>query len=410
MPLIVVPIRTEAAIRRTPSVNYALMAINVLAFFLTEPRIGGTRLAAMAQEHLFFHAPSPALHQFFTYQFLHGDIWHLLGNMLFLWVFGNSVCGKMRGGPYLLFYLACGVFAAWANALLKTEPFSLIGASGAIAGVTTAYLALFPRSYVTVMVWFFFFIHFFELPAMIIIGLKIIVWDNVIAPGLGRGSEQVAHLAHLGGYLFGFLGALSMLLVRALPRDQFDILALWSRWNRRRAWTAATNDPAGAARARIGTVAHDDSADAKKREIESQHLDKIAEFRGLIGRRIDLGETSEAIGLYEQLQALSPRQALAETHQLEIAREYYRTGRFASAAEAFERFVECYPDATETPNVRLLLGIICARDLQRFEVADRLLTQSMTTLRDDDRREQCLLWLRNVRSALGRPAPDPVGG
>ena len=144
---------------------------------------------------------------------------HLLGNMLFLWVFGNSVNGKMGDIPYLLFYLAGGVFAAWGYAILQAKVFYLVGASGAIAAVTTAYLALFPRSRVTVMVWFFFFIHFFEVPAMILIGLKVIVWDNVVAPKLA-GADSVAYGAHIAGYFFGFLVSLNMLFLRALPRDQ----------------------------------------------------------------------------------------------------------------------------------------------------------------------------------------------
>lgn len=409
MPLIVVPIRTEAAVRRTPVVNFLLIAANIVAFALFNSKLFGDGLSVFAHEHLYFRSYTPAFHQFFVYQFLHGDFWHLLGNMLFLWVFGNSVCCKMGDGPYLLFYLACGAFAAWTNAVLKSEPFSLIGASGSIAGVTTAYLALFPRSHVTVLVWFFFLIQFFELPAMVIIGLKIIVWDNIVAPSLG-GSDQVAHLAHLGGYLFGFAGALMMLLVRALPRDQFDILALWNRWTRRRAWKAAMADPAAAARATFGAVGRPAPHDPRQRELEDRYLNQVAELRGRIAEELGKRALASAIEQYERLQALSPRQCLPETQQLEIAREYFGTGRFAPAAAAFERFVECYPDANEAPNVKLLVGIIYARDLRQYEVADRLLTQSMATLRDEERRAQCLEWLRNVRVALGRPAPDLAGG
>ena len=78
------------------------------------------------------------MYQFFTYQFLHADVGHLFGNLLFLWVFGNSVNGKMGNWPYLLFYLAGGVCAAWGWAALNPGPLHLVGASGAIAAVTTA--------------------------------------------------------------------------------------------------------------------------------------------------------------------------------------------------------------------------------------------------------------------------------
>ncbi len=396
MPLVVIPIRTEAAVRGSPLVNYWLIAINIAAFLVFGTGFAGESAQAFAREHLYFRSYAAQFHHFFTYQFLHGDVWHLLGNMLFLWVFGNSVCGKMGGGPYFFFYLACGVFAAWANALLKTEPFFLIGASGAIAGVTSAYLALFPRSYVTVLVWVFFFIQFFEFPAMALIGLKIIVWDNVVSPRLGGGGDQVAYLAHLGGYLFGFVGSLAMLMVRGIARDQFDILALWSRWRRRQGWEGPAT----------GKLERTPTLDPAKQRAEALFFDQIADLRGRISEDIGQRAMGTALEQYEKLQALSAGQVLPEAVQLEIAREYYRRGQFPAAVKAFGRFVDCYPDAGETPNIRLLAGIIHARDLREYEAAEKLLSDSMRGLRDEDRREQCLLWLRNVKAALGKPDGD----
>jgi tetratricopeptide (TPR) repeat protein len=295
------------------------------------------------------------------------------------------------------------VFAAWGYALVR--PFPLVGASGAIAAVTTAYLALFPRSRITVLVWFFIFIHFFELPAMLMIGLKIIVWDNIIAPHLG-GQGEVAHTAHLAGYLFGFSGALGMLFVRALPRDQFDILALWKRWHQRRGFAAAMSDPAAAARARYGSVARDVPVDPRKLAVEEQRLDEVTELRGRINDHVERRDVGAAAQLYERLVVLDPEQCLSERQQMEVAREFYRTGRFPQAAAAFERFVGCYPHSTEVGEVRLLMGIIYARDLRQYDVADRYLTRAMEMLKDQTRREQCLRWLANVRAALGRPAPE----
>lgn len=396
MPLAVIPIRTEAAVRGSPLVNYWLIAINIAAFLVFGTSFAGEAAQEFAREHLYFRSYPTQFHHFFTYQFLHGDAGHLLGNLLFLWVFGNSVCGKMGGGPYLLFYLACGVFAAWVNAMFKLDPFFLIGASGSIAGVTTAYLALFPRSYVTVLVWLFFFIQFFELPAMVLIGLKIIVWDNILSPRVSGGGDQVAYLAHLGGYLFGFVGALTMLSVRGIARDQFDILALWGRWRRRKSWE----------RPQPRRVDRPAVIDPEKQKAEAIFFDQIAELRGRIAEDIAQRATSSALEQYEKLQTLSAGQCMPEAVQLEIAREYYRRGQFSAAVQAFGRFVDCYPEAGETPNIRLLLGIIHARDLKQYDVAERMLSDSMRGLRDDDRREQCLLWLRNVRAALGKAEPD----
>jgi membrane associated rhomboid family serine protease len=402
---VVVPIRTESVARRAPLVNYALIAMHVGAFLLLNEGVWGLRLWEFKQEYLYFRSQDPAFYRFFTYQFLHADTWHLLGNMIFLWVFGNGVNGKMGDLPYLLFYLAGGVFAAWGYALVQSATFTLLGASGAIAAITTAYLALFPRSRVTVLVWFFLFIHFVEVQAMIIIGLKIIVWDNVIAPGLG-GSEGVAHGAHLFGYLFGFIAALAMLLLRGLPRDQFDILALWKRWHQRREFAAAMSDPAAAAQARFGSVARTVAVDPEQQRAEARRVDEIADLRARVGELILKTDLTAACALHDRLMDKDPRQCLSERDQLAVAREYYRTGRFQPAAAAFDRFAECYPRSTEASEVRLLVGIIYARDLRQFEAADEHLTRSLETLRDASRREQCLEWLRSVRLALGRPLPD----
>jgi hypothetical protein len=274
-----------------------------------------------------------------------------------------------------------------------------------VAAVTTAYLALFPRSHVTVMVWLFLFIHFFEWPAMIIICAKIIVWDNIVGPLIGGGGS-VAYGAHLAGYLFGFVASLVMLFLRALPRDQFDILALWKRWNQRRELSAALADPGAAATAQFGSVARVRALSPEVRAAAEQQLDEISELRVKIGERLEHDDAPAAATLYERLMLEDPRQCLSERQQLAVAREFYGTARLPQAAAAFDRFVECYARSSEATNVRLLLGIIYARDLAQFEAADKHLSQSLEALRDQERRSQCLQWLKNVRAALGRPAPE----
>ena len=336
----IIPIRTESRVRRTPHVNYLLIGLNMALFLLLDEKLFGGAVNSLKDQYLAFDASAPAFYQFFTYQFLHSDVWHLFGNLLFLWVFGNSVNGKMGDVSYLLFYLAGGVFAAWGWAVLNPEPSHLVGASGAIAAITTAYLALFPRSRVTVMVWFF-LIYFFELSAMIIIGLKIIVWDNLIAPSFGP-PDHVANQAHLAGYLFGFLGALGMLLFRAIPRDQFDILALWRRWKLRREFATTQAVPDAEARARFGSAARIEPVSPRQRTIEEHRLDEIAELRSRIAEALTNREMGTAAAEHERL----------------------------------------------------------------YQAADNYLTQALDALHDEGRRAQCLHWLRGVRGVLGRPAPE----
>ncbi|MGD2108205.1 MAG: rhomboid family intramembrane serine protease [Phycisphaerae bacterium] len=404
---VLIPIRTESVIRRTPMVNYLLVGANVLAFLLLNDALSQGALAELRSRYLALHPDHPAVYQFFTYQFLHADLWHLLGNLLFLWVFGNSVNSKMGNGPYLMFYLAGGVFAGWGFSVLNPGPSPLVGASGAIAAVTTAYLALFPRSHVTVLAWIFVFIHLFEVPAMLLICVKVIVWDNVIAPSIG-GQDSIAYSAHLAGYLFGFSGAMGMLFVRALPRDQFDMLALWKRWHQRRELATAMAEPEAAARAQYGRVARVEAVDPEQRALEQRRLDEVADLRSRITERVEQRDGVGATELYEQLMAMDPKQCLAERHQLDLARAFYGSGRFPQAAAAFDRYLDCYAGSAEATNVRLLLGIIYARDLRQYELADKHLTQCLESISDDTRRKQCYHWLTTVRAALGKRVPESL--
>jgi membrane associated rhomboid family serine protease len=401
--MLILPIRTESAVRRRPLVNHALIVANLFIFLFFYTLASNPRVQALQTEVLAFHADRPQLHQFLSYQFLHADPGHLLANMLFLWVFGNSVNSKMRDLPYLLFYLAGGIFAAWGHAMATPGPSRLIGASGAIAAVTTAYLALFPRSHVTVLVWFVIFIQFFEVPAMIVIGLKIIVWDNIVAPTIGQ-QGSVAHSAHLAGYLFGFLGALGMLFLRAIPRDQFDMLALWRRWQRRRELAVAFQRPDAMPSESIGPTFA--GANASASQPDRPEPDRAGDLRGQIADALRKRSRDEAARLYEQLVALDPQSCLPERDQLEIGREFYNSSRFPLAAAAFERFVERYGQSAEVPDVLMLLGIIYARDLRRYDLADRYLAQSLGALRDESRRTQCRQWLDRVRTGSGNPAPQ----
>ena len=136
-----------------------------------------------------------------TSLFLHGSVLHLLGNMLFLWVFGDNVEDATGSARFLLFYLACGIAAGLAHAWFtpdQTKP--LIGASGAISGVVAAYLVLYPR----VRLWGLFFAGIpLRLPAYLAIGMWIAV--QVGAALLGGGDEAVGWFAHVGGLVAGAL-------------------------------------------------------------------------------------------------------------------------------------------------------------------------------------------------------------
>src|SRR5688572_13975984 len=135
------PVRTDRRLRSTPWMNIALIAVNAVAFVATRQRL--EQHDAEVVKYILDPA-QPQLFQFVTYQFLHGSPLHLLGNMLFLYVFGNSVEDRLGKVGYLAFFLAGGVLAGVGHAAMETSP--VLGASGAVAAVTGAYLALFPQT------------------------------------------------------------------------------------------------------------------------------------------------------------------------------------------------------------------------------------------------------------------------
>jgi len=140
-----------------------------------------------------------------TSMFLHGGWMHLLGNMLFLWIYGDNVEDAMGHARYLVFYLLCGIAAIFAQALSAPEsPYPIIGASGAISGVLGAYLLLFPRAKVLTLVLLPFFFTTVELPARLLLLLWFAVQliSDFAAPD---GGASVAFRAHIGGFLTGML-------------------------------------------------------------------------------------------------------------------------------------------------------------------------------------------------------------
>ncbi len=142
----------------------------------------------------------------FGYMLVHGDVLHLLGNMLFLWVFGNAVCAKVGNIPYFFIYVGTGAAAGVAHLLVAEAP--AIGASGAVNGVVGMYLMLYPLNNITVFYLFIYYIGTFALSGMWLI----LMWLAFDLWGAWTGAPGVAYWAHLGGFAGGFLLATALLL------------------------------------------------------------------------------------------------------------------------------------------------------------------------------------------------------
>jgi membrane associated rhomboid family serine protease len=141
----------------------------------------------------------------FSFMFLHGGFWHILGNMWSLYIFGDNVEDRVGTVRYLLFYLLCGFASGMSHLFINWHSqVPTIGASGAIAGVMGAYFLLYPRSKILTLIPLFFFPYFVELPAFFFLGIWLIL-QFISAAGTTAQGGGIAWWAHIGGFLFGMI-------------------------------------------------------------------------------------------------------------------------------------------------------------------------------------------------------------
>ena len=191
-----------------PYVCYSLIAICVVIFLwqsslptnLSNEAVYnfGVVPAALLGNHESYISPSLSI---FTSMFMHGSWMHLIGNMVFLWIFGDNIEDSMGSGKFLIFYFLSGIGAALLQAIIDPSSIiPMIGASGAIAGVLGGYLLLHPKANVNVLMWIIIFISVIRVPAFIVLGFWIIgQFFNA-----SFGSEGgVAYFAHIGGFVAG---------------------------------------------------------------------------------------------------------------------------------------------------------------------------------------------------------------
>jgi membrane associated rhomboid family serine protease len=201
----------DSRLQRFGAVTLALIVISVIVFLLTlaQPNIEQffQRWSVIPREYaeqtdLPPEIPLPFWFTLFSAMFMHGGWLHLIGNMLYLWIFGDNVENDMGHGKFVIFYLLCGIAATFAQIFI--DPQSAIpnlGASGAISGVLAAYLVLFPRQRVRVLLFRF----ITSMPAFAVIGIWIL-FQFISGIGQIAQTEQtggVAYAAHLGGFLAG---------------------------------------------------------------------------------------------------------------------------------------------------------------------------------------------------------------
>jgi membrane associated rhomboid family serine protease len=206
-----IPLRDVIPSRTTPYITVTIILLNAVAW-LYEVSLPPREL----ERFLYFYGVVPASFSastLITSMFLHGSWMHVIGNMWYLWIFGDNVEDRVGHGRFLLFYLLCGGVAAIGQ--IAVDPASTlptIGASGAIAGVMGAYFVLYPHSRVLTLVPLIVFWELIELPAIVLLGfwflMQLFSAGAIAVTASTHGSGGVAFMAHVAGFVTGVLGIL----------------------------------------------------------------------------------------------------------------------------------------------------------------------------------------------------------
>lgn len=232
-----IPLRTELRPRKRPYVVYVLIGLNLLVWFVELAVILARgqsyfyayflRVFALVPAQLFSPEFLGELWTFFTSMFMHSvpGPWHLVGNMLFLWVFGPNIEEVYGHGWFIGLYLACGVFGGLLHsAIIPYSNIPTLGASAAISGILGAFIVLYPRNRITSLIFLLFFIRLVSIPSWIFIGIWFLYQLAYGLLSIGAMGGGVAFLAHVGGFLAGL--SISLIFSRKLraripPRIEF---------------------------------------------------------------------------------------------------------------------------------------------------------------------------------------------
>jgi membrane associated rhomboid family serine protease len=384
---VIFPVGTSRPHRRSPVITLALLAAILVSFLFAQfqARLEPNTYAELLQRIELLWKPSQPW-RFITYAFAHADWWHVISNVVFLWVFGPSVEDRFGHPGFLAFFLAGSVLSGLGHIALSPAP--VIGASGAISAVTGAYLVLFPRTSVRVI--FLVFFRFYDIPATWFV-VAAVVLDFV---RMGDGG-QIAHGAHLAGYLTGFLVAGGLLATRLLPREpMYDLISIWQHRTRRAALRSAVE------------VAQKQRAAPFAPGTEPAISELAALRRAKITALLASGDRAGAADEYELLLSenglASPAALLSKRAQFEAAGALYQLARYPRAMSAFELFARAYPNDPQTIGVKLLMAAIAVRHMHDHARARDILDDIAPKLSTDQQ-----AFASDLRAELSSSAGPP---
>lgn len=372
-------------------VNHALIAANVLLFIYTAARSARTGgedgLIAQSLVDRWGLVYNPVeLWRFVTYSFLHAGWLHLIGNMLTLWVFGPNVEDRLGRIGYLSLYIAGAIGAGLSHVWLSSSP--VIGASGAVAAVTGAYLVLFPRTTIRTFLLIG-LIGVFHILAVWYIGIAI--GRDFLMHGFAK-NDGIARAAHLGGYAVGITVSFLLLATRILDREMYDMFTLFDRARRKREIRSAADYAASNDRIRKASNTKRTKSQRSEADTESeQDADAIVTMRADVASRIARGDLKGAADSYAAMLARyscggADRRlvTLGKHNQLTVANHYFQTAAHRDAAAAYLLFIEAYPNDPQKSHVQLMRGLLLARYLGDSAGAKREITDAMSGLSEPE--------------------------
>lgn len=401
------PLGTDRPLRRPTLVNHILILFNVAAFCLCAALTGFAdkefgwvvRTFGLGRESLDWW-------RWVSYAFIHADLLHILGNLLFLWVFGPTVEDRLGRIGYVAFVL-CAAAAAGAGHIAASNSALVIGASGVVSGVTGAFLILCPRANVRTFV-FFILIGVFNIPALWYIAFCIA--RDVI--GIGHGSRDVSYAAHLGGYAFGAAVALVLLATRILPREDYDVFFMIRQARRRREINEAIRD-SNDRRLRDPASPGAKSRSAKPVVEVPDVPPEIANARAALSTALAADDRSSITTHYRTLTAAvdaakssqenfnAALEVLSSRAQLDCANRLFELGERALAARAYRGFLNQYEKDPQSGVVRVMLALLMVRYLEQRDQARAVLDEAIRVLTERGNNEEHLSLARSLLDEIG---------
>ncbi|MBC8201090.1 MAG: rhomboid family intramembrane serine protease [Planctomycetes bacterium] len=357
-----IPIGTDVENKRYPFVTYALIGLNLLVFASQwafhrsggfEARSDVAHMFAQAIENGALSSQNFHFYSLFTYQFLHAGWMHILGNMLFLLPFGKAVEDRLGHVGFALFYLGCGAFAGGMHAITSSAP--VIGASGSVCAVTAAFIVLAPKTSIKVLL-IFFIIGVYQIPSLLLVAF-FVLFDlfSLLASAAGSNTDPTAWVAHLSGYLSGFIVTFLLLKASFIASRQFDLTEMLKQANRRRSYKRIVE---GSNKNVVASTTQDDP---------------VLLVRAQISEEVAAGKQIQAADTYFREREKYPKLRISSQIHAALANALLQEGKIKEGVLLYEEYLTNFTKAQDCPEVALLLAAKYTRVLHNEQRALALL-------------------------------------